>query len=168
MKALSLWQPWATLMAIGAKRIETRSWTSKYTGPIAIHATAKVPPEGRSALAREPFKSVLAAAGFESAADLPTGGIVAIGKLSRCTLISREAADRLEESDPQEFAFGYYKPGRVAWVFEGVRQLPVVIGCAGAQQLWTPNEETMNRLEPFTKMRQAGTAGRIDLELPDR
>jgi hypothetical protein len=38
MKALSLWQPWATLVSIGAKRIETRSWPTKYRGPLAIHA----------------------------------------------------------------------------------------------------------------------------------
>lgn len=34
MKALSLTQPWATLMAIGAKRIETRSWGAAYRGGV--------------------------------------------------------------------------------------------------------------------------------------
>lgn len=38
MKALSLWQPWASLWACGAKKYETRSWATKYRGPIAIHA----------------------------------------------------------------------------------------------------------------------------------
>lgn len=38
MQALSLWQPWATLIAIGAKTIETRSWGTRYRGRIAIHA----------------------------------------------------------------------------------------------------------------------------------
>ena len=38
MKALSLRQPWATLVAIGAKQIETRSWSTAYRGTIAIHA----------------------------------------------------------------------------------------------------------------------------------
>lgn len=38
MKALSLWQPWASLVAIGAKTIETRSWSTSYRGPLAIHA----------------------------------------------------------------------------------------------------------------------------------
>ncbi len=40
MKALTVWQPWATLVAIGAKRIETRSWSTSYRGPLAIHAAA--------------------------------------------------------------------------------------------------------------------------------
>lgn len=38
MKALSLWQPWATLIQVGVKWIETRSWRTAYRGPLAIHA----------------------------------------------------------------------------------------------------------------------------------
>lgn len=41
MKAISLWQPWATLIATGAKQIETRSWATSYRGPIAIHAAKR-------------------------------------------------------------------------------------------------------------------------------
>lgn len=33
MKAISLWQPWASAIAVGAKRVETRSWATKYRGP---------------------------------------------------------------------------------------------------------------------------------------
>jgi activating signal cointegrator 1 len=43
MKALSLWQPWASLVALGVKTIETRSWSTSYRGPLAIHAAAVVP-----------------------------------------------------------------------------------------------------------------------------
>lgn len=38
MKALTLHQPWASLIALGHKRIETRSWSTPYRGPLAIHA----------------------------------------------------------------------------------------------------------------------------------
>lgn len=38
MKGLSLWQPYAFLIARGDKTIETRSWSTKYRGPLAIHA----------------------------------------------------------------------------------------------------------------------------------
>lgn len=47
MNAISLWQPWASLCAIGAKPFETRdyppppNWIGK---PIAIHAAKKVAP----------------------------------------------------------------------------------------------------------------------------
>ena len=41
MKALTIWQPWASLIAGGAKQYETRSWATQYRGPIAIHAAAR-------------------------------------------------------------------------------------------------------------------------------
>lgn len=40
MKALTVHQPWASLIALGHKRIETRSWSTSYRGPLAIHAAA--------------------------------------------------------------------------------------------------------------------------------
>ena len=33
MKAVTVRQPWATLIALGMKRFETRSWQTKYRGP---------------------------------------------------------------------------------------------------------------------------------------
>jgi hypothetical protein len=44
MKALSLWEPWASLVRFGVKTIETRSWSTTYRGPIAI-ASAKTKPK---------------------------------------------------------------------------------------------------------------------------
>ena len=66
MKSLTLTQPWATLVAIGAKRIETRSWSTSYRGPLAIHAATGYGKGGAKAhkalCATEPFCSVLNAA----------------------------------------------------------------------------------------------------------
>lgn len=36
MKALNVKQPWAWLIASGKKTIETRTWSTKYRGPILI------------------------------------------------------------------------------------------------------------------------------------
>ena len=41
VKAITIWQPWASLVAVGAKTMETRSWPTKYRGPIAIHAAQR-------------------------------------------------------------------------------------------------------------------------------
>ncbi|WP_316778344.1 ASCH domain-containing protein [Pedobacter antarcticus] len=41
MKALSIKQPWATLIAHGIKDIENRTWRTKFRGRIYIHAPAK-------------------------------------------------------------------------------------------------------------------------------
>lgn len=43
MKALTLHQPHATLVALGVKAIETRSWSTPYRGPLAIHAGLRPP-----------------------------------------------------------------------------------------------------------------------------
>jgi hypothetical protein len=61
MKALTLSQPFATLVAIGAKRIETRSWSTNYRGPLAIHAAKTIPREYKSLCnwTVEPFASAL-------------------------------------------------------------------------------------------------------------
>lgn len=60
MRALSLRQPWASMIANGSKTIETRTWRTNYRGPLAVHASAR-PHEG-----------------------LPTGGIVAVAWLDDC------------------------------------------------------------------------------------
>jgi hypothetical protein len=41
VKAITLQQPWASLIALGAKSVETRSWSTAYRGPLAIHAGKK-------------------------------------------------------------------------------------------------------------------------------
>ena len=62
MKALTLLQPWASLIAIGAKKIETRSWATKYRGPLAIHAAKNY--NTPKCAWEEPFKSELIKAGM--------------------------------------------------------------------------------------------------------
>jgi hypothetical protein len=43
VKFLTIRQPWASLIAVGAKTIETRPFSTKYRGPLAIHAGATRP-----------------------------------------------------------------------------------------------------------------------------
>jgi hypothetical protein len=38
MKCLTIQQPYADLIVHGAKDIENRSWSTRYRGPLAIHA----------------------------------------------------------------------------------------------------------------------------------
>lgn len=47
VKALTLHQPWASLIALGVKTIETRSWSTRYRGPLAIHAGRTLVPGHR-------------------------------------------------------------------------------------------------------------------------
>lgn len=156
MKALSLWQPWAFLVKLAGhidpdiaklgKHFETRSWPTKYRGPLAIHAAKdrqywKVAHE-------EPFRSVLMEARLFRQDDLPYGAIVATCNLVECCLIKEDGLYRLipwlkkpaEMFAPlptePELSFGDYTPGRFAWILEDVRQLPEPIPVKGHQGLW--------------------------------
>lgn len=40
MKVLTIRQPWATLIMLGIKQLETRSWRTHYRGELVIHASA--------------------------------------------------------------------------------------------------------------------------------
>ena len=59
MKAITLTQPWATLVSLGLKRFETRSWQTSYRGPLAIHAAKGFPRWARELCAEEPFRMAL-------------------------------------------------------------------------------------------------------------
>jgi hypothetical protein len=39
MKILSVRQPWAALIVSGHKDIENRTWSTRYRGPVLIHAS---------------------------------------------------------------------------------------------------------------------------------
>ena len=85
MKAITTWQPWASLLARGAKKYETRSWETKYRGPIAIHAAQK-PFNTDSYLDRElyPFADALGLPDIYSFNKLPYGAVVAVANLVNC------------------------------------------------------------------------------------
>lgn len=51
--ALSIKQPWATLVVAGLKTIEIRRWSTQVRGPVFIHA-AKIPDEREFAWAQLP------------------------------------------------------------------------------------------------------------------
>ncbi len=42
MKAITLQQPWASLVAAGATNIVTRTWQTKYRGRLALHAAGDI------------------------------------------------------------------------------------------------------------------------------
>jgi activating signal cointegrator 1 len=150
MKALTLTQPWATLVALGAKGIETRSWATSHRGPVAIHAAKGLADlggeRGLTALCeREPFRSVLEEAGITSPKELPRGAVVAMAELVDCrpTQIDRHGLALYQQPDgiwmnvsEQERAFGDYRPGRYAWLLADVQLLPEPIPAKGALGLW--------------------------------
>jgi hypothetical protein len=132
MKALTLTQPWSTLVALGVKNIETRSWSTPYRGRLAIHAAKGFPPDARLICRREPFKRVLMAAGIESLADLPLGVLLATVQLVDCVPTGK-VRSRLSS---EEYAFGDYSAGRWAWLLDDVQPLSEPVPACGALGLW--------------------------------
>jgi activating signal cointegrator 1 len=137
MKALTLYQPWATLIAIGAKRIETRSWSTPYRGPLAIHAGKckdYILQHNRSFICNQlPFEEALRKAGYDLKwLSLPLGAIVAT-----CELVDVERiyANSYIPGKP-EFMFGNYSIGRFMWKLEQINILPISIPAKGAMGLW--------------------------------
>jgi len=153
MKAISLWQPWASAIAVGLKEYETRSWSTDYRGPLAIHA------------AKKPFNhdDFLGVDNEEGPDDwwwqvllddqrqrkeLPLGAIVAVADLVAVVRTEsvprvftlRDIRDAANEGrivvSPREWSFGNWAPGRFAWRLAKVRALPEPIPCRGAQGLF--------------------------------
>jgi len=149
MKALSVIQPWATLIASGVKTIETRSWPTPYRGPLAIHASKWLQPNGRIVNAtvgeylalchEEPFCSALTQGGIERVSQLPSGAVVAIARL-----VDVVRTDTLDV-DSYERAFGNYEPGRWAWRLADVRALPSPLPYRGQPGLWDWPDPSPNR-----------------------
>lgn len=151
-KAITLTQPYATLVALGAKRIETRRWQTAHRGTLLIHAAKGLAGGNEEDL----FRLCNSAAHFYRALIgeyarsnflesyyapetqivgtdyLPRGAIVAIAELSHIERIT-------EQNSPEgpERSFGNYAPGRYAWHLSNVRRFIEPIPAKGKQGIWT-------------------------------
>lgn len=140
MKTLTLIQPWATLIALGEKRIETRSWKTSYRGPLLIHAGKKI---DKVACEEYFIKGMLQKHGYASD-NLPTGLIIAKCELIDCIEIDlgtdgRNHIAHLKNGlrvDNNEYCFGDYTPGRYAWILDNIEILKEPIPAKGKLSLW--------------------------------
>jgi hypothetical protein len=135
MPALTLSQPWATLIARGAKRIETRGWhPHENPGVLAIASSIKRPTQRqRENLRHEPFRRALGLrTAFTPGPDFfPTGQILAV--------VVVKDFERIEEGYPvtgDEARFGDFTPGRWAWLLGEVVSLASPIHVSGARGVW--------------------------------
>lgn len=127
IKALTLWQPWASFMALGLKRNETRSWSTSYRGPLAIHSAAKIPPPINFS-----FDVLrLAARKLGEWSDWPLGKILCVVDL---TEILPTYACPIRDS--MERMLGDYSKGRYAWHTTMLQVFDEPIPAKGHQGLW--------------------------------
>lgn len=137
MKAITIKQPWATLIALKEKQFETRSWQTKHRGEIAIHAGKSI-----DRLACLKFAHILEKHGFTSMEQLPTGSVIATVNLVDCHQVIKEDLGFFAHMDSglkiteDEYRLGYYEEGRYAWELDNVRVLSEPIAAKGQLSLW--------------------------------
>jgi hypothetical protein len=159
LKGLTLTQPWASLVAAGEKRVETRSWSTPYRGRLAIHAAKGLAdpvfdPAGLAEIfATDPFHTALRRSGFRDPAELPRGAVLATCDLIACVATSqlKRALDELPELAswrPGEFerAFGNYDAGRYCFLLTDVRGFDEPIDFRGKQGLFDVPDDVLGQV----------------------
>ncbi len=138
MRALTLWQPWATLVAHGYKTIETRSWKANYCGPLAIHAAKKFNKSLYALCLTEPFQECLAEIGHANPGSLPLGCIVAKVDLVRCVPTETMIVNSWSAFKHSQFEddFGDYSLNRYGWIFQNIQRLKKPLPARGSQGIW--------------------------------
>jgi len=129
MKALTIHQPFASLIASGVKHYETRGWKTNHRGRVAIHAGKVWSKDHESAwrnMRRTPEAITLPV-------TPPLGAILCVCDLVDCIPVE-QIRDQLS---PLEREFGDYSDGRYAWQLKVVKVAPAPIPMVGKQGLWT-------------------------------
>jgi len=128
MKAITLWQPWATLVALGYKEIETRSWPTSYRGPLAIHAAKRVS-----------YHDMFLFEDLLKGVTLPLGRVVAT-----CELVDvQRIGYNWSHLSHLEIRLGDFSIGRYAWILRNIHPLDPPVTAQGRQGLWDWEEVIM-------------------------
>ena len=143
MKALTLHQPWASLIAHGVKKIETRSWApprSLVGQRIAIHAGKRV--VGPGSLNSATRLAIADLFGPDWPRAIPTGVVVATALLVNFAQVNMRdgqyvnfvgrPATRQLATDP----YGDFSPGRWLWFLRDVEPCVPPVEATGHQGLW--------------------------------
>ena len=115
MKAITLVQPYASLIIDKRKRIETRSWLTHYRGEIAIHAGAKVNREDCLRFGYDPD-------------TIPRTAVLGIANLTDCVQFPHPDAP-LDE-------YGNFEEGRYGFLLADVREFARLVAAKGKLGLW--------------------------------
>ena len=157
MKALTLHQPWASVVACGVKTIETRSWrppaSFQYGDRIAIHASARkpvglIPGKGdRPTLISSSYQDLWKPLNPEQALELPLGAVVATAALVAAKVVWEEIPESssvvvadvpgsLFRSTVPTDPYGDFGVGRWLWFLEDIEAIDPPVKVRGYQRLW--------------------------------
>jgi len=124
MKAITIHPVWAWAIVHGHKRVENRTWRTRYRGPLLIHASACSTASRRS---DELARAALAAIGVDVPACVPTAAIV--GSVNVVDVVAAGQRQRALDRDP-------LATGPWCWCLEHARAFREPIPARGAQSLW--------------------------------
>lgn len=130
LKAITLWQPWATAMAKGSKRNETRGWETSYRGDMVICSAKRKPTRDECGDENESYQACLA---------LPYGFALCVVEIYDCvpTQYFMRRSDRaklpLRTITETEWHLGNYSDGRFAWLTKNLRELKTPVPVIGRQ-----------------------------------
>ena len=131
MQALTIHEPWATLLVKGKKQFETREWQRNYRGLLAIHS-------GKQSVDIEDYplglSEILDDLGI-SQTDLNNnkGKIIAIATLKDIHLMTDKF---INEQTELERLTGFWEPGLYAWELTNIKPLSEPIAARGMPGLW--------------------------------
>ena len=125
MKALTISQPYASLIAYGEKWVENRSWPTKYRGPMVIHAG-----KGTQYLTRDEMLQQ----------GYPIGSVVAVADIQACVRVDWTDT-QIQEALPDwctvwEFLDHKHTEGPWCWILGNIRRMTAPIDTRGSQGLW--------------------------------
>lgn len=140
LRVLTVHQPYASLIALGVKGVETRSRSTSYRGPVAIHAA-----KGYTAADVAVYKQLRSwgdAVGelIGPWDDLPRGVVIATVDLIACEPVTKPGIACIAGARPWEVHVGDYTPGRWTWQLASVRRLVDPVVARGALGLWRADE----------------------------
>ena len=142
LRGFTLYQPWATIMARGYKRMETRDWrasTSTYPLLLALHAGARSDRQADN-LARQMQL-------MGPAEPTPRKAIVAMA-WAHCPISTQDPdilAFLAQQDRQPEKVFGDFSPGRFAWPMD-IYPLTQPVPANGHFKLWKPSDSTRDQL----------------------
>ena len=122
MKALTIRQPWASLIINNYKKYEFRSWKTNYRGKILIHAGINIE---KKMISR--FK--------DYNIECITGAIIGEAYLVDCILVDKKFNDDLMAIDDVVYAKSNHVE-RYAWKLENIIKYNEPIYCKGKLGIW--------------------------------
>lgn len=131
MRAISLWQPWATAWVIGLKTIETRHWETDYRGDLAVHAAKRLQADERE------WWDKLAETDPRFPRRPPLGAIVGVVRLID-VIPTESCIGRISDTEAR---WGNYAPERFGWIADNFRPFREPIPFQGRQSFFSVPDE---------------------------